>query len=247
MLKDFEQESIAMSTFQELQNKISNVFGVSSSEYTDEIKRAINESIFEIDSELPMSPHLQATSTAATTTVGTITVTSGIPSDFDHILNLYLTDPSDNESRFPLIFLDRKRWNEERLFDRDNSRPTHYNIWNATLQVGPPPDQAYPVTMDYFKYSTELSNPTDTTSITSSYPRWEHVIIKGAVAKIHRFQRTDNQMIVTTEADYRSSLARFKAWVRRNFDKAPEATRIRGWKENYNHRNPVLDIITNQV
>tara|TARA_R100001480_G_scaffold18283_2_gene27740 strand:+ start:19619 stop:20326 length:708 start_codon:yes stop_codon:yes gene_type:complete len=234
-----------MSTFQQLQDSVANVFGVASSAYITEIKRAINETIFEIDDNNPQAEHLQASSTA-TTTVGTILVTDALASDYDHTLNSYLIDPTDSKARFPLEFLDRSRWNEERLFDQPNGVPRFYNIWSGAYYIGPPPDKAYTLTHDYYTFNTELTGNSDTTKITDTYPRWEKVILKGAIAKIHAFQRVDDQMIANSAQAYQFELSRFRAWVRRNYDRAQESTRIRGWKEHSFNRNPVLSLLQSQ-
>lgn len=234
-----------MSTFQELQNSVTNYFGSTSSEYTTEVQRAINEAIWEIDSENPEAPHLQGNATP-TTTVGTIAVTSGIPTDYDHTMNMYLIDPDDSKARYPLKFLSRKLWNEERLFDAGNSKPTHYSIWDGSLYVGPPPDKAYTLNHDYYAFNTELTTGAQTTKLTDHYERWEHVILLGAIAKIHSYQRTDEQMVQKSLLEYENAKSRFRAWVRRNEDKAPESSRMRGWKERNLEKNPFLDTLAHQ-
>lgn len=235
-----------MSTFIQLRASIQNLFGTNSVEYETEINRAINETIWEIDADNPQAPHLEGNATP-TCTVGAILVTSGIPSDYDHMVNIYLIDPTDSKSRFPLEFLSRKLWNEKRLFDAGNQRPTHYNIWNNNLYVGPPPDKLYTINEDYYAYNIELTTDAQTTKITDLYPRWEHVILTGAIAKIHAFQRSDDQMVAMSLAKYESAKSRFRAWVRRNEDKAPESTRFRSWKEHAGSHNPYLDQLATQA
>lgn len=226
-----------MSTFRQLQNKILNFFQGEDEELRTEVKDAINETIWEINSENPNSIHAQASS-SITLTAGTSTVSSGVPSDFDRTLRLYIVVAGENKR--PLVFLDRSQWLSERLFDLGNSVPTHYNIFNGVLYVGPPPDSAYSGTLEYYKTDSELSDNDDTGNLTSEYPRWERIILRGAKAKIHQYLASDSQMISLSSRDYEVAKARFKQWTRRNLDKSPESSRIKNWTEVKRRTNPLL-------
>lgn len=222
-----------MSTFLELKNKVIAKFGASDSEFLDELNRSLNATIAEINAENPEAPHLQSTSTF-TCTVGTSAVTSGIPSDFDHQLNAYISVSGKNSP--PLTYKSRKEWNIDRPYELGDSEPKFYNIWNNTLYLAPKPDKAYTGTLDYYSFDSELTNDTDTAKLTDRYPRWEHLIFKGTVAKMNEFLESDDRAIDRSRADYEFSTKRFRSWIRKNFDKSPESSRIKGWRE----RRPLL-------
>ena len=168
-----------MSTFKQLQDDVLNYFGGQDAEIKDEIKRAINETMWDINAEVPRSIHLEKTETF-TTTVGTTTVTDGLPSNFDHILSISI------------------------LVD------------------------------------SEMTLDADTCILTDHYPRWERVITKGAISKIHDYLGFDDQLIQKAEAEYQLVLKRFRAWTNRNLDKSPNSTRVRGWKEKRFQTNPLV-------
>jgi hypothetical protein len=226
-----------MSTFLELKNKITTIFGANDQTFEDELERAINTSIAEINTETPESPHLQSTATF-TTTVGASNVTSGIPSDFDHQLSLYLTVNGQNQP--PLVYLSKKEWDEKRITEQGNSEPRFYTIWNNTLYLAPKPDQIYTGTIDYYSFDTELTNDTDTCKLSARYPRWEYVIVQGAITKMHEFLQSDDKAMVRTFNQFQYSLGRFRSWVRKNFDKSTESSRVKCWKESMNISNPLV-------
>jgi len=228
-----------VSDFRTLQDRVLNHFGYQDSEARDECKNRINETIDEIEAEIPRALHTQGTDTF-TTTSGTSAVSSAFPSDYDHIHSVYLT--VSGEKQVPLGFLNRRQWNERRLFENEGE-PTHYNIWDGVLYLGPKPDDTYTGTIDYYKFSTELSGDTDTTLITDHYKRWEHAIFKGAKAKMYEYQGTDGQLIQKADIEYRRALNLFRAWVNRNLNKSPESSRIRGWKEALYRRTQVDSVL----
>jgi hypothetical protein len=227
-----------MSSFQEIQNDVMNHFGASDLEFRDEIKIAINDVIAEINDECPQAQHTEKTATF-TTTLGTSAVTSGIPTDFDHLSSIYLID-SNGKYQPPLIYLSRTEWQNNRLFDMDNSQPTHYNVWDGVLYVSPKPDKAYTGYIDYYIYDSELTLDADTCDLTDHYSRWERVIRMGAIARGHQYLATDTQMINISEIKYREGIRRFRAWIRKKYPKSPEASRMKSWKEQQYRNSPLL-------
>lgn len=217
-----------MSTFLQIKNKIITKFGANDSEFLDELNRALNDTITEINAENPESPHLQTTSTF-TCTASTSAVTSGIPSDFDHQLNAYIT--VNGKVQPPLIYLSRKEWNIKRPYELGDSEPKFYHIWNNTLYLGPKPDQGYSGSLDYYSFDDTLVDDTDTCKLSDRYPRWELLIFKGTVAKMYEFLDSDDKAIDRSRADYEFTTKRFRSWIRKNFDKSPESSRIKCWKE----------------
>ncbi len=216
-----------MSDFRTLQDRVLNHFGYQDSEARDEVKNAINEVIAEIESQIPRALHTQKSDTF-TTTANTSAVPSAFPSNYDHVLSIFLT--VDGTKQTPLIALTRQVWNERRLFDSAGV-PSHYNIWDGVLYLGPKPDEAYTGHIDYYSFDTALSGDTDTSAITDHYSRWEHVIFKGAKAKIYEYQGTDAQLIQKSDIEYQRAINQFRAWINRNLNRTPEASRVRGWKE----------------
>ena len=229
-----------MSNFKALQDEVLEHFGLNDAEARDVVKKAINDSIWEMDAELPESPHQDGTK-SITTTVGASLVTDGVPDDYDHIINIYLKD-SDGKQKIPLINVSRQQWNIDRKFDLGNGTPSDYNIYNGNLYIAPVPDQAYTGTIEYYEYDTELVNDGDTCKLTDKYARWEHVIIKGAKAKVHAWQRTDQRMIELSLVKYANAITRFRAWIKRNINKSPNASRVRGWKEFTVKSTPLVPV-----
>ena len=217
-----------MSTFKQLQDKLINFFGALDIEIKNEIKESINDTIWEINNENPRSIHLQE-SYNITLTQGSTTVTNGIPSDYDHILSIYLI--VSGKKNPPLFFLSKQEWNLLRIFDLSNTTPSHYTIWDNTLLVAPPPDSAYSGVVDYYQFDSELTNDGDTCKLTSKYPRWEYLLISGVKSKIYDYLGSDQQMIDKSFIKYQNNLKRFRAWTHRNLNGSPNATRIKGWKE----------------
>jgi len=165
-------------------------------------------------------------------------VTSGLPADFDHQLDLALM--IDSKLQPPLTYIDPRDWNDARLFEQNNTFPTHYTIWNNALLVGPPPDKAYPVTLNYYAFDTELTTNAQTCKLTDRYPRWEYVIIQGAVSKMQQYLATDERAIDRDLALYEQYKAQFRAWGRRNIDKRPESGRVKAWYEKKRRVNPLI-------
>lgn len=227
-----------MSTFQTIQNDVMNHFGASDTEFREEIKLAINDVIAEINDEVPQAQHTEKTATF-TTTSGTSAVTSGVPSDFDHVCSIQLVD-SNGKYQPPLVYLSRADWHALRLYDMDNSQPTHYNVWDGTLYLAPKPDSAYTGYIDYYIYEAALSNDSDTCDLTDHYARWERLIRMGAIARGYQYLATDAQMINISEMKYREGIKRFRAWIRKVYKKSAEASRIKGWKESNYLTNPLL-------
>lgn len=217
-----------MATFQQLQDKVLNHFGASDTEFRTEVKEAINDVIAEINDRVPRAVHLEATTTF-TCTVGTSTVTSGVPSDLNYIQNIYLT--ANGKSSMPLIFLNRDEWNQKRYYDMTASEPAYYSIWDGTLYVAPKPDSAYPGTIDYLKYDSELVLDASTSLLTTHNQRWERLIILGAKSRMYDYMASDGQLIQKTAIDFERSLRHYMTWVKKNFNKSPDASRVRNWKE----------------
>jgi len=228
-----------MSTFLQLQNKVLNFFGASDQEMRDEVKEAINDVIAEINDENPHAQHTEETA-SITLTTGQSNITNGVPSDFGHIINLNLTVAG--KEALPLEFMSWIEWNRLRPFDADNGEPIVYTRWKNVLYVGPKPDSNYAGTIDYYKIDSSLTNDTDTGLITDNYARWERLIIMGAKVKIHEYLQTDAQLIVKSDRDYQLAKKRFSAWIRRNFNRSQDASRIRNWKEIKTLTNPLIPI-----
>lgn len=227
-----------MSSFQTIQNDVMNHFGANDTEFRDEIKLAINDVIAEINDEIPQAQHTEKTTTA-TTTVGVSALTGGVPADFDHISSIQLID-SNGKYMAPLIYLSRTDWQNLRLYDLGNGMPTHYNVWDGVLYLGPKPDAAYSVSIDYYIFEAALSADADTCDLTDHYARWERVIRMGAIARGYQYLASDSQMIQISELKYREGIKRFRAWIRKVYKKSPEASRIKGWKELQFRTNPLL-------
>lgn len=219
-----------MSSFLEIQNKIQNFFGDDSQECLEVIKEAINNTIFEINDECPELASLQA-STNFTCTANTSLVTGIPPSDMDKVLNVYLFS-ADGDQYHPLIFIDRRQWLQDRFHLLSASTPEYYNIFNGAFYLAPKPDIAYQGTLEYFKVESAMTSDSATSSIQSTYPRWERLILQGTKAKLYEYFQDDQQMIESSYQKFRYDLMRFRAWTRRNLNKSPVSTRMKSWKES---------------
>ena len=228
-----------MADFRTIQDDVLNHFGYQDSEARDEVKNRINDTIAEINSMLPRALHQEKTG-SFTTTASQSNVTDGIPTDLDHVHSVYLTVSDDKQ--VPLTNLNRRMWNEMRLF-LSEAEPTHYNIWDGVLYLGPTPDKAYTGNIDYYAFTATLTDDTDTSAITDHYARWEHVIFKGTKAKIYEYQGTDGQLIQKSDIEYRRALNEFRSWVNRNINRPPDASRVRGWKEAMFRRTQVDSVL----
>jgi len=218
-----------MSSFLTIQNKIQNFFGDESQECLEVIKEAINTTIFEINDECPELSSLKK-STNFTCTVGTTLVTGIPPSDMDKLLNIYLYN-SDGDQLAPLVFLEKNQWNRDRIHLLGAAEPEFYTQYEAKIYIAPKPDIAYTGTLEYFAYESEMVSDSDTSSIQDTYPRWERVIIQGVKAKMYEYFQDDQEMIDNSYKKFRYDLLRFRAWTRRNLNKSPVSTRMKGWKE----------------
>lgn len=64
-----------------------------------------------------------------------------------------------------------------------------YRTQQTKFGVSPPPDKAYTIQYNYFSFPNDLAVATDTTVIP---PRFEHVIMEGAMVFMMRFRSNDS-------------------------------------------------------
>jgi hypothetical protein len=57
---------------------------------------------------------------------------------------------------------------------------------------------------------------------------------------MHEFLQSDDKAMVRTFNQFQYSLGRFRSWVRKNFDKSTESSRVKCWKESMNISNPLV-------
>ena len=81
------------------------------------------------------------------------------------------------------------RANDANLASSSYSKPERiYRTQKTKFGVSPPPDQAYTIQYVYNSFPSDLALNTDTTIIP---PRFDHVIIEGAMAYMMRFRSND--------------------------------------------------------
>jgi hypothetical protein len=81
------------------------------------------------------------------------------------------------------------RANDANLASSSYSKPERiYRTQKTKFGVSPPPDQAYTIQYVYNSFPSDLALNTDTTIIP---PRFDHVIIEGAMVYMMRFRSND--------------------------------------------------------
>jgi hypothetical protein len=101
----------------------------------------------------------------ATSTLSVGTATVALPTDFKAARLVYINgDPS--------IVLDQMPLNELRrtYLDWDNSQPRHYAILGNSLILGPAPDSAYTLSLDYVQGFTALTASNTTNWLLEKHP-----------------------------------------------------------------------------
>jgi len=160
-------------------------------------KDSINYSIREILSYVQEWPF--------TTTTTTQVLTSGTQ-EYDFPVDLHVVDwdsfflqkdaalsPVVDGAKLDTISYDEyqesHRANDANLASSSYSKPERiYRTQKTKFGVSPPPDQAYTIEYVYNSFPSDLALYTDTTIIP---PRFDHVIIEGAMVYMMRFRSND--------------------------------------------------------
>lgn len=160
-------------------------------------KDSINYSIREILSYVQEWPF--------TTTTTTQVLTSGVQ-EYDFPSDLHVVDwdsffldkdaalsPAVNGEKISTISYDEyqknHRANDENMLSSSYAKPARvYRTQQTKFGVSPPPDQAYTIEYVYNSFPQDLSASADTTIIP---PRFDHVIIEGAMVYMMRFRSND--------------------------------------------------------
>ena len=160
-------------------------------------KDSINYSIREILSYVQEWPF--------TTTTTTQVLTSGTQ-EYDFPVDLHVVDwvsfflqkdaalsPVVDGAKLDTISYDEYqesyRANDANLASSSYSKPERiYRTQKTKFGVSPPPDQAYTIQYVYNSFPSDLALNTDTTIIP---PRFDHVIIEGAMVYMMRFRSND--------------------------------------------------------
>ena len=160
-------------------------------------KDSINYSIREILSYVQEWPF--------TTTTTTQVLTSGTQ-EYDFPVDLHVVDwdsfflqkdaalsPVVDGAKLDTISYDEyqesHRANDANLASSSYSKPERiYRTQKTKFGVSPPPDQAYTIQYVYNSFPSDLALYTDTTIIP---PRFDHVIIEGAMVYMMRFRSND--------------------------------------------------------
>jgi hypothetical protein len=159
-------------------------------------KDAVNASIREIISYVQQWPFL-LTVEEQTLTAGTQEYS--FPSDM-HVVDwdsFFLKKDAaidTNAKELNVISYDeyqsRHRASDANMVSTSYAQPERiYRTQQSKFGVSPPPDKAYTVQYTYFSFPTDLSTATDTTIIP---PRFEHVLIEGAMVFMMRFRSNDS-------------------------------------------------------
>jgi len=218
-----------LSSFQEIQNKILNHFSGNDDELRTEVKNAINDVIAEINDTVPKAQHLEKTTTF-TTTVGDSALTGVPSSDQSRILNIQLQN-SEGKDFNPLIWLPWNEWRIRKLYDIGNGCPAYYSEFDGVIHIGPPSSAAYTGRLDYYALDAEMTANSDIRSLTEHYIRWERLIILGGKSRIYDYLGHDGQMIQKSDRDFNKGLDQFRRWVRLDFNRSPEGSIIKNWKQ----------------
>jgi len=229
-----------MSTYQQIQNKALNHFGANDDEFREEIKQAINDVIAEINSEVPFAQHLETTLTSIYTTAGLsyLNISQNIDNFINHFADIFFT--VNDKVQPPLVYLTRKEFENKRINDSTQNQPMYFSLWDNRIYFLPTPDKAYLITINYYKYDSELINDLDEATLSDHYTQWERIILTGAIAKGYQYLATDAQMINLKLAEYQNGIKRFRSWMRKRIPKSPDASRVRCWKEFYNTITPLV-------
>jgi len=168
-------------------------------------KDSINYSIREILSYVQEWPF--------TTTTTTQVLTSGTQ-EYDFPVDLHVVDwdsfflqkdaalsPAVDGTKLDTISYDEYqenyRANDENLASSSYSKPERiYRTQKTKFGVSPPPDQAYTIQYVYNSFPDDLALNTDTTIIP---PRFDHVIIEGAMVYMMRFRSNDQATAYHTQ------------------------------------------------
>jgi len=111
-----------------------------------------------------------------------------LPAGWSRPLNLwYLTS---NNIRVDLVRLERDDFDALYVDGSDNGKPQHYTVWGSELLVGPTPDEALSVTVNYYRFLDDLTTgpPGNTNAFMTN--AWD-ILFFGALAFASQYMIED--------------------------------------------------------
>lgn len=150
---------------------------------SSEIHSYINDAQRDIFNEYRL-PFMETTQNYTLTSgVSDITDGNGLPTNFVQAIDIFLTT-SGKESR--LEYKDIREIDQDYTDPDDTTRhtssvPKYYYYYAETIKVFPVPDDAYTLTLRYFKSPTELSSNDDVPEIPSEF---EEILVMGAAYRV---------------------------------------------------------------
>jgi hypothetical protein len=132
----------------------------------------------------------------------------------------YFQLPSDWLSTFSLAVIDPITGEYEYLLNKDvnyiraaypppnsTGKPKYYAIWDdATMILGPTPDQAYTAELHYYYYPASIVN-VNTTWLGDNF---ETVLLYGSLREAYTYLKGEQDMMTYYEQKYQESLALLK-------------------------------------
>lgn len=144
-------------------------------------------------------PWLEVQDVSITTTVGDSDYSLAALTTLAHIDAVRIEKGTD---RPELEYLEPQDFRDLEHVDRDNGVPLYWTYAASELRLWPAPDQAYTVTIDYIKRTTDLSADADSPLFDSQY---HDVLVWGAIAEM-AFRERDWSAKNFADAEYRQRL-----------------------------------------